>query len=292
MTITNKKECLFLGLIVVFDFIIFLIFSLVTLYTNVNYNSLFFIHFFFVIFSLIIFLILLFFAKNRHWGYIFQTIIASAVLLIFLIGYLIDDFSISDINFQILALSNSFVISLIIKVQILINLIIEYFLKPISKTFSHLTLTIVSIIGFIIEILTFSLIFSLMLGGNETNSMAIKLFLYVLVLINILSVYSISLTLNEIYLDKKILNIIFNAIMSLSVFAIVMNIYLAMERILFGPISADSIGEALGNGIALMVYVVVILVPAILFAIAQFVLIITASIKSIKEKSNRVKYYE
>lgn len=292
MTITNKKECLFLGLIVVFDFIIFLIFSLVTLYTNVNYNLLFFTNFFFVIFSLIAFLILLFFAKNRHWGYIFQTIIASAVLLIFLIGYLIDDFSISGLTFQILALSNSFIISLIIKVQILINLIIEYFFKPINKTFSHLILTIISIIGFIIEILTFSLIFSLMLGGNETNSMAIKLFLYVLVLINILSVYSISLTLNEIYLDKKILNIIFNAIMSLSVFAIVMNIYLAMERILFGPISSDSIGEALGNGIALMVYVVVILVPAILFAIAQFVLIIIALIKSIKEKSNRVKYYE
>lgn len=292
MTITNKKECLFLGLIVVFDFIIFLIFSLVTLYTNVNYNSLFFTHFFFVILSLIAFLILLFFAKERHRGYIFQTIIASAVLLIFLIGYLIDDFSISGINFQILALSNSFVISLIIKVQILINLIIEYFLKPISKTFSHLALSLISIFGFVIEILAFGLIFSLMLGGNETNSITIKLFLYVLVLINILSVFSISTILNEIYLDKKILNIILNVTMSLSVFVIMMNVYLAMERILFGPISADSIGEALGNGIALMVYVGIILVPAILFAVAQFVLIIIALIKSIKAKSNRVKYYE
>lgn len=288
MTITNKKECLFLGLIVVFDFIIFLIFSLVTLYTNVNYNSLFFTHFFFVILSLIAFLILLFFAKERHRGYIFQTIIASAVLLIFLIGYLIDDFSISGINFQILALSNSFVISLIIKVQILINLIIEYFLKPISKTFSHLALSLISIFGFVIEILAFGLIFSLMLGGNETNSITIKLFLYVLVLINILSVFSISTILNEIYLDKKILNIILNVTMSLSVFVIMMNVYLAMERILFGPISADSIGEALGNGIALMVYVGIILVPAILFAVAQFVLIIIALIKSIKEKSNHV----
>ena len=288
MTITNKKECLFLGLIVVFDFIIFLIFSLVTLYTNVNYNSLFFNHFLFVIFSLIAFLILLFFAKERHRGYIFQTIIASAVLLIFLIGYLIDDFSISGINFQILALSNSFVISLIIKVQILINLIIEYFLKPISKTFSHLALSLISIFGFVIEILAFGLIFSLMLGGNETNSITIKLFLYVLVLINILSVFSISTILNEIYLDKKILNIILNVTMSLSVFVIMMNVYLAMERILFGPISADSIGEALGNGIALMVYVGIILVPAILFAVAQFVLIIIALIKSIKEKSNHV----
>lgn len=288
MTITNKKECLFLGLIVVFDFIIFLIFSLVTLYTNVNYNSLFFTHFFFVILSLIAFLILLFFAKERHWGYIFQTIIASAVLLIFLIGYLIDDFSISGINFQILALSNSFVISLIIKVQILIHLIIEYFLKPISKTFSHLALSLISIFGFVIEILAFGLIFSLMLGGNETNSITIKLFLYVLVLINILSVFSISTILNEIYLDKKILNIILNVTMSLSVFVIMMNVYLAMERILFGPISADSIGEALGNGIALMVYVGIILVPAILFAVAQFVLIIIALIKSIKEKSNHV----
>lgn len=288
MTITNKKECLFLGLIVVFDFIIFLIFSLVTLYTNVNYNSLFFTHFFFVILSLIAFLILLFFAKERHRGYIFQTIIASAVLLIFLIGYLIDDFSISGINFQILALSNSFVISLIIKVQILINLIIEYFLKPISKTFSHLALSLISIFGFVIEILAFGLIFSLMLGGNETNSITIKLFLYVLVLINILSVFSISTILNEIYLDKKILNIILNVTMSLSVFVIMMNVYLAMERILFGPISADSIGEALGNGIALMVYVGIILVPAILFAVAQFILIIIALIKSIKEKSNHV----
>ena len=230
----------------------------------------------------------MFFAKERHRGYIFQTIIASAVLLIFLIGYLIDDFSISGINFQILALSNSFVISLIIKVQILINLIIEYFLKPISKTFSHLALSLISIFGFVIEILAFGLIFSLMLGGNETNSITIKLFLYVLVLINILSVFSISTILNEIYLDKKILNIILNVTMSLSVFVIMMNVYLAMERILFGPISADSIGEALGNGIALMVYVGIILVPAILFAVAQFVLIIIALIKSIKEKSNHV----